>query len=51
LNWLLINAIAISPFVLGAAGNYLAWEKRFEKIVNAKKNPTPSVEPATSARP
>jgi ornithine lipid ester-linked acyl 2-hydroxylase len=41
LNWILINAIAISPFVLGAAGNYLAWEKRFEKVVNAEKKPVP----------
>jgi len=37
LNWVLLNAIAVSPFVLGAAGNYLAWEKRFEKVVNAEK--------------
>lgn len=37
LNWLLLNAIAVSPLVLGAKGNYLAWEKRFEKVVNAEK--------------
>lgn len=37
LNWVLLKAIAISPFVLGAKGNYLAWEKRFEKVVNAEK--------------
>jgi beta-hydroxylase len=34
LNWVLLNAIALSPLVLGAKGNYLAWEKRFEKVVN-----------------
>ncbi|PYL32104.1 MAG: hypothetical protein DMF35_09075, partial [Verrucomicrobia bacterium] len=28
LNWVLLNAIALSPLVLGAKGNYLAWEKR-----------------------
>ena len=39
-NWFLLNAIALSPFVLGAAGNYLAWEKRFEAAVNADKKPT-----------
>jgi beta-hydroxylase len=50
LNWLLINAIAISPFVLGAAGNYLAWEKRFEKIVNAEKNSTTAAEPVPLTR-
>ena len=37
LNWILLNAIAVSPLVLGGAGNYLAWEKRFEKVVNAEK--------------
>jgi len=37
LNWVLLNAIAVSPLVLGAKGNYLAWEKRFEKVVNAPK--------------
>jgi aspartyl/asparaginyl beta-hydroxylase (cupin superfamily) len=36
-NWILLKAIAASPLVLGAAGNYLAWEKRFEKVVNAEK--------------
>jgi len=35
LNWVLLNAIALSPLVLGAKVNYLAWEKRFEKVVNA----------------
>jgi aspartyl/asparaginyl beta-hydroxylase (cupin superfamily) len=39
INWILIKAIAMSPFVLGAAGNYLAWEKRFEKLVNDEKKP------------
>lgn len=37
LNWVLLQAIAVSPLVLGAKGNYLAWEKRFEKVVNAEK--------------
>ena len=37
LNWILIKAIAMSPLVLGVAGNYLAWEKRFEKLVNDEK--------------
>lgn len=37
LNWILLKAIAMSPLVLGAAGNYLAWEKRFEEVVNAEK--------------
>ncbi len=36
-NSLLLWLIAISPFVLGAAGRELAWEKPFEHIVNAKK--------------
>jgi beta-hydroxylase len=35
LNWILLNAIAFSPLVLGAKGNYLAWEKRFEKVMNS----------------
>jgi len=34
LNSALIQVIGLSPFVLGARGNYLAWEKRFEGIVN-----------------
>jgi ornithine lipid ester-linked acyl 2-hydroxylase len=33
-NDLMIRAIALSPFVLGSAGNYLRWEKRFEKVAN-----------------
>jgi beta-hydroxylase len=37
LNSILLKAIALSPLVLGAKGNYLAWEKRFEKVVNAEK--------------
>ncbi len=40
LNWVLLNAIALSPLVLGAKGNYLAWEKRFEKVVNAPATAT-----------
>ncbi|PLX45766.1 MAG: aspartyl beta-hydroxylase [Hyphomicrobiales bacterium] len=34
LNRLFIWVIALSPFVLGSAGNQLAWEKKFNKIVN-----------------
>jgi beta-hydroxylase len=30
MTWL----IALSPFVIGSAGDYLRWEKRFEAIVN-----------------
>lgn len=33
MNW----AIALSPFVLGGAGSYLRWERRFEKVVNESK--------------
>jgi hypothetical protein len=51
LNWILINAIAVSPFVLGAAGNYLAWEKRFEKVVNAKTDGTEAKDPLPVAQP
>jgi beta-hydroxylase len=36
-NWLLTWAIALSPFVLGTAGRHLAWERRFERIVNAPR--------------
>jgi beta-hydroxylase len=32
-------AIAFSPFVLGAAGSYLRWEKRFEDVVNQDAPP------------
>lgn len=39
LNWLLLKLIAFSPFVLGAWGNHLAWERRFEKVVNARAEP------------
>ncbi|MGA7800188.1 MAG: aspartyl/asparaginyl beta-hydroxylase domain-containing protein, partial [Gammaproteobacteria bacterium] len=35
-NALLLWLIAVSPFVLGSAGRELAWERRFERIVNAK---------------
>jgi ornithine lipid ester-linked acyl 2-hydroxylase len=34
LNSLLVRAIGLSPFVLGNAGNYLRWEKRFEAVTN-----------------
>jgi beta-hydroxylase len=34
LNAVMIWVIALSPLVLGAAGNYLRWEKRFEAVVN-----------------
>jgi ornithine lipid ester-linked acyl 2-hydroxylase len=34
LNAVMISAIALSPFVLGSAGNYLRWEKRFDAVVN-----------------
>jgi len=42
LNWILLNAIALSPLVLGAKGNYLAWEKRFEKVVNTPNQNAPT---------
>jgi len=28
------RVIALSPFMLGGAGSYLRWEKRFEAVVN-----------------
>ena len=34
LNSALIQLIGLSPFVMGARGNYTAWEERFERIVN-----------------
>ena len=34
LNRGVIKAIGLSPFVLGSKGNYTAWEKRFEDVVN-----------------
>jgi beta-hydroxylase len=34
-NSVLAWIIAVSPFVLGAKANYLAWEQRFERVVNA----------------
>ncbi len=37
INRVMIWMIAVSPFVLGAAGRHLAWERRFEKIVNDKQ--------------
>jgi hypothetical protein len=37
LTRILLNAIAVSPVVRGAAGSYLAWERRFEKVINAEK--------------
>jgi ornithine lipid ester-linked acyl 2-hydroxylase len=33
-NWAMTWAIALSPFVLGSAGGYLRWERRFEAVVN-----------------
>jgi len=36
LNRGMIRAIGFSPFVLGSKGNYMAWEKRFEEVVNRK---------------
>ncbi len=38
-NWLLTWGIALSPFVLGAAGKYFAWERRFERVANSKPPP------------
>jgi len=37
INRTLIWMIALSPFVLGGAGKQLAWEKRFEKVVNEER--------------
>jgi beta-hydroxylase len=37
LNRVFIWLIAFSPFVIGGAGKQLAWEKRFEKVVNAER--------------
>jgi ornithine lipid ester-linked acyl 2-hydroxylase len=34
LNSVLAWMIAFSPFVIGSMGNYLEWEKRFERVVN-----------------
>ncbi len=34
LNSALIQLIGLSPFILGAKGNHLAWEQRFEALVN-----------------
>ncbi|MEX2319662.1 MAG: aspartyl/asparaginyl beta-hydroxylase domain-containing protein [Bauldia sp.] len=34
LNSVMTWLIALSPFVIGSAGDYLRWEKRFEAIVN-----------------
>jgi hypothetical protein len=34
-NAAVIWLIALSPFMLGNAGSYLRWERRFEAIVNA----------------
>lgn len=36
-NRTLVWLIALSPFVLGGAGKQLAWERRFEKILNAER--------------
>jgi len=35
-NRIMIWLIALSPFVLGAAGNQLKWERKFNEIVDAK---------------
>jgi beta-hydroxylase len=48
LNAVMTWLIAFSPFVLGAAGSYRRWEKRFEAVVNqdapvAKAEPTQPV--------
>jgi ornithine lipid ester-linked acyl 2-hydroxylase len=34
LNAVMTWVIGLSPFVLGSAGSYLRWEKRFEAVVN-----------------
>ena len=34
-NAAVIWLIALSPFMLGNAGSYLRWERRFEAMVNA----------------
>jgi hypothetical protein len=34
LNAILVWVIAFSPFVLGSAGTYLSWERRFEEILS-----------------
>ena len=41
LTWL----IALSPFMLGNAGTYLRWERRFEAIVNADRPGRPHMAP------
>jgi len=47
-NWLLTWGIALSPFVLGAAGRHLAWERRFERVMNEAR---PGVPPPAGANP
>ena len=37
LNRALIKIIAFSPYVLGNAGHYFAWERRFEKLMSARR--------------
>jgi aspartyl/asparaginyl beta-hydroxylase (cupin superfamily) len=37
LNAVMIWMIALSPFVLGSAGSYRAWERRFEAVMNEAK--------------
>jgi beta-hydroxylase len=39
LNAVMTWVIALSPFVIGAAGDYRRWEKRFEAIVNQDDPP------------
>jgi len=34
LNTILVWVIAFSPYVIGEAGSYLRWEKRFEAVLN-----------------
>jgi len=40
LNAFFIWAIALSPFVIGSAGNYLRWERRFEQITRRSSDLT-----------
>ena len=47
-NWPLTWGIALSPYVLGAAGRHRAWERRFERVMNEAR---PGVPPAAGANP
>lgn len=40
-NTLMTWVIALSPFVLGAAGGYLRWERRFEQLINQTRPAPP----------